>query len=66
MLKNTRAHETLSEKSELSDGVLELCVEAQVCHSTHVEEDSLANTYKTKEYVLANSAPCHDAGTLHI
>jgi hypothetical protein len=64
--ENARAHETLSEKSELSDGVLELCVEAQVCHSTHVEEDSLANTYKTKEYVLANSAPCHDAGTLHI
>ena len=67
MLTNARARETLSEKSELSAGVLELCsLEAQVCHSTHVEEDSLANTYKTKEYVLANSAPCHDAGTLHI
>jgi len=41
-------------------------VEAQVCHAAQVNEDALANTYKTKEYVLAHGAPRHDAGTTHV
>jgi hypothetical protein len=41
-------------------------VEAQVCHATHVKEGALANSYKTKEYVLASGAPSHNAGTLHV
>src|SRR5712692_1672954 len=54
-------------KSELFAGLLELrCVEAQVCHATHVKEHALANIGKTKEYLLANGAPHHDAGTLHV
>jgi hypothetical protein len=43
-----------------------ICVEGQVCHSTQVKKHALANAYQTKEYVLANGAPCHDARTLHV
>jgi hypothetical protein len=32
----------------------------------HVKEHALANIYKTKEYVLANDAPRHNAGTSHV
>jgi hypothetical protein len=35
-------------------------------HSTHLKEHALPNICKTKEYVLANGAPRHDAGTLHV
>jgi hypothetical protein len=31
-----------------------------------VKEHALASTYKTKEYVLTNRAPRHEAGTSHV
>ncbi len=42
------------------------CIEIQICHAAQVKKHALANTYNTKEYVLANGAPSHDAGTLHV
>ncbi len=42
------------------------CVEDQTSHATQVKEHALASIYKTKEYVLTNGAPRHDAGTLHV
>ena len=34
--------------------------------STQVKERAVVSFYKTKEYVLANGAPRHDAGSLHV
>lgn len=50
-----------------SAGLLELCgVDAQVVHAAHVKEHALADIYQPKEYLFANSAPGHQAGSLHI
>ena len=52
---------------ELLTELLKLdCIEAQICHATHVKHDALANSYKAKKHVLAAGAARHDTGALHI
>jgi hypothetical protein len=44
-----------------------LCrVEGQVGHTAEIKEYALVNIYKTKEYMFADGAPRHHAGTLHV
>jgi len=57
----------LSPKRLAAHGLPELCrVESQICQAAHVKEHALPSIYKTQEYVVANGAPRHDAGSLHI
>jgi hypothetical protein len=47
-------------------GLLGISEETQIRHAAHVKENTLSNTYKTKEYVFARGAPRHKAGSLRI
>src|SRR5689334_5077570 len=55
---------TTLDRGSFFAGLLELSyVEAQVGHPTHIEENVLADAYKTNKYLLANRASCHEAGS---